>query len=312
MHRVVGLLAGEVVAFDLAIPAQVFGREPAHYAWTVCAPGGPCAVPTETGFDVLVPAGLDALAHADTVVVPGIGDRAWPIAEDALEALRAAAARGARVASICTGAFVLAAAGLLDGRRATTHWQYAERLQRAFPAVDVDPDVLFVDEGDVCTSAGVAAGIDLCLHLVRRDHGAEVANAVARRIVVAAHREGGQAQFVERPLPAEPGTGLAATRAWMLERLDAPLTVPELARHAGYSPRSFARRFVAETGTTPLQWLIARRVVEAQRLLEGTDLGVDAVAARAGFGTAPALRKHFARALGTSPAAYRRAFRAAA
>jgi len=312
MHRVVGLIAGEVVAFDLAIPAQVFGREREHYAWTVCAPGGPCAVPTETGFDVVVPAGLDALAHADTVVVPGIGDRAWPIGEDALDALRAAAARGARVASICTGAFVLAAAGLLDGRRATTHWQYAERLQRAFPAVDVDPDVLFVDEGDVCTSAGVAAGIDLCLHLVRRDHGAELANAVARRIVVAAHREGGQAQFVERPLPAEPGTGLAATRAWMLERLDAPLTVPDLARHAGYSPRSFARRFVAETGTTPLQWLIARRVVEAQRLLEGTDLGVDEVAARAGFGTAPALRKHFARALGTSPAAYRRAFRAAA
>jgi len=312
MHRVVGLIAGEVVAFDLAIPAQVFGREREHYAWTVCAPGGPCAVPTETGFDVVVPAGLDALAHADTVVVPGIGDRAWPIGEDALDALRAAAARGARVASICTGAFVLAAAGLLDGRRATTHWQYAERLQRAFPAVDVDPDVLFVDEGDVCTSAGVAAGIDLCLHLVRCDHGAEVANAVARRIVVAAHREGGQAQFVERPLPAEPGTGLAATRAWMLERLDAPLTVPDLARHAGYSPRSFARRFVAETGTTPLQWLIARRVVEAQRLLEGTDLGVDEVAARAGFGTAPALRKHFARALGTSPAAYRRAFRAAA
>jgi len=312
MHRVVGLIAGEVVAFDLAIPAQVFGREREHYAWTVCAPGGPCAVPTETGFDVVVPAGLDALAHADTVIVPGIGDRAWPIGEDALDALRAAAARGARVASICTGAFVLAAAGLLDGRRATTHWQYAERLQRAFPAVDVDPDVLFVDERDVCTSAGVAAGIDLCLHLVRRDHGAEVANAVARRIVVAAHREGGQAQFVERPLPAEPGTGLAATRAWMLERLDAPLTVPDLARHAGYSPRSFARRFVAETGTTPLQWLIARRVVEAQRLLEGTDLGVDEVAARAGFGTAPALRKHFARALGTSPAAYRRAFRAAA
>ena len=301
MHRVVGLIAGEVVAFDLAIPAQVFGREREHYAWTVCAPGGPCAVPTETGFDVVVPAGLDALAHADTVVVPGIGDRAWPIGEDALDALRAAAARGARVASICTGAFVLAAAGLLDGRRATTHWQYAERLQRAFPAVDVDPDVLFVDEGDVCTSAGVAAGIDLCLHLVRRDHGAEVANAVARRIVVAAHREGGQAQFVERPLPAEPGTGLAATRAWMLERLDAPLTVPDLARHAGYSPRSFARRFVAETGTTPLQWLIARRVVEAQRLLEGTGLGVDEVAARAGFGTAPALRKHFARALAPHP-----------
>ena len=206
---------------------------------------------------------------------------------DAVAELQAAAARAARV-------------------------RFSDELARRHPRVDVQRTVLYVDDGDVLTSAGSAAGLDLCLHLVRRDHGAEVANAVARRIVVAAHREGGQAQFVERPLPAEPGTGLAATRAWMLERLDAPLTVEELARHAGYSPRSFARRFVAETGTTPLQWLIARRVVEAQRLLEGTDLGVDAVASRAGFGTAPALRKHFARALGTSPAAYRRAFRAAA
>ena len=310
MHRVVALIAGEVVAFDLAIPAQVFGREPERYAWALCAPvAGP--VPSETGFDVVAPHGLEALAGADTVIVPGIGDHAWPLPHDALDALRAAAERGARVASICTGAFVLAAAGLLDGRRATTHWRYAERLARAFPRVTVEPDVLYVDEGDVLTSAGVAAGIDLCLHLVRRDHGAEAANSVARRMCVAAHRDGGQAQFAERPLAPAEGDGLAATRAWMDARLGEPLTVAEMARHAGYSPRSFARRFRAETGTTPLQWLIARRVRAAQRLLEASALTVEEVGARCGFGGAIGLRQHFSRVVGTSPTAYRRAFAAA-
>ena len=300
-------MAAEVVAFDLAIPAQIFGREVDLYDWAVCAPeAGPVA--TENGFDVLVPHGLDALAEAETIVVPGIGDRAWPLPPEPVEALRAAAEGGARVASICTGAFVLAAAGLLDGRRATTHWRYAPLLTREFPAVEVDPDVLYVDEGDVLTSAGVAAGIDLCLHMVRKDHGAEVANRIARRIVVAAHRDGGQAQFVERPLPASDG-GLAPTRAWMEERLDQPLTVDEMACHAACSPRSFARRFRAETGTTPLQWLIGRRVAEAQRLLEGSELPVEQVASQSGFGTAAALRQHFGRALSTSPTAYRRAFR---
>jgi transcriptional regulator GlxA family with amidase domain len=307
-HRVVALLVGEVVAFDLAIPAQIFGREPDLYDWAVCAPR-PGAVPTENGFDVLVPHGIEALETAATIVVPGIGEHAWPLPGEPLDALRRAAQRGARIASICTGAFVLAAAGLLDGRRAATHWGYATLLAREFPAVRVDPDVLYVDEGDVLTSAGVAAGIDLCLHMVRSDHGAGIANAIARRIVVAAHRDGGQAQFVERPLPAPEG-GLAATRAWMEERLEQPLTVDDMARHAACSPRSFARRFRAETGTTPLQWLIGRRVAEAQRLLEATDIGVDQVAARAGFGTAAALRQHFGRALQTSPSAYRRAFRA--
>jgi transcriptional regulator GlxA family with amidase domain len=309
-HRVVGLIANEVVAFDLAIPDQVFGREPELYSWAVCAPA-PGPVATENGFDVLVRHGLDALHGADTVIVPGIGDRAWPLPDAAIAALRDAAARGARVASICTGAFFLAAAGLLDGRRATTHWRYAERLAREFPRVDVDPDVLYIDDGAVLTSAGVAAGVDLCLHLVRRDHGAEAANAVARRMVVAAHRDGGQAQFVERPLPASPGGGLAPTRAWMEQRLHEPLTVNDMARHAGYAPRSFARKFRAETGTTPLQWLIERRVAEAQRLLEGTALGVEEVATRCGFGGAVALRQHFGRVVGTSPTAYRRAFAAA-
>jgi transcriptional regulator GlxA family with amidase domain len=310
MHRVSALVVGEVVAFDLSIAAQVFGRRPGLYVFTVCAPAaGP--LPTETGFDIVVPNGLEALREADTVIVPGIGDDAWPPAPEALDALREAAGRGARIASICTGAFVLAAAGLLDGRRATTHWAYADALARAFPAVDVDPDVLYVDEGDVLTSAGVAAGIDLCLHMVRRDNGAEVANAVARRIVVAAYRDGGQAQFVDRPLPAADGDCLAGTRAWMEANLREPLTVAAMARHAGYSPRSFARRFRAETGTTPLQWLIGRRVARAQRLLEGTDLPVEDVAAEAGFGTPAALRQHFDRAVSTSPSAYRRAFRAA-
>jgi transcriptional regulator GlxA family with amidase domain len=306
-HRVVALIANEVVAFDLAIPAQVFGREPERYSWAVCAPA-PGPVPTETGFDVVVPHGLEALAEADTVVVPGIGDRAWPLPAAALDALRAAAGRGARVASICTGAFVLAAAGLLDGRRATTHWRYAARLAREFPRVTVDPDVLYVDEGDVLTSAGVGAGVDLCLHIVRRDFGAEAANAVARRMVVAAHRDGGQAQYVERPLPSG-GGGLDATRAWMEERLAEPLTVEEMARHAGYSPRSFARRFRAETGTTPLQWLLRERVLHARRLLEATDLPIEDVACEAGFGTAASMRTHFRRSTATSPLAYRRAFR---
>jgi len=310
-HRVVALVAGEVVAFDLAIPAQVFGRAPQLYDWAVCAPAAG-AMPTENGFDVLVPHGLEALQRADTVIVPGIGDRAWPLAPEPLAALRAAAARGARVASICTGAFVLAAAGLLDGRRAATHWRYAELLAREFPAVSVDPGVLYVDEGDVLTSAGVAAGIDLCLHIVRHDHGAEAANAIARTMVVAAHREGGQAQFVDRPLPSAASDGLAATRAWMQDRLSEPLSVEEMARHAGYSARTFARRFRAETGTTPLQWLIGLRVTEARRLLEATDASIEEVAARAGFGGAVALRQHFARVVGTSPTAYRRAFRGSA
>jgi transcriptional regulator GlxA family with amidase domain len=304
---VVALIAGEVVAFDLSIPAQVFGREHDLYDFAVCAPEP--AVPTETGFSVLVEHGLEALEGADTVVVPGIGDNGWPVAEAVLDAVRAAAARGARIASICTGAFVLGAAGLLDGRRATTHWSYAGRFARLFPAVELDPRVLYVDDGDVLTSAGVAAGIDLCLHIVRCDFGAERANAVARRIVVAAHREGGQAQFVERPLADAPSGALAPTRAWMLERLAEPLTVGDMARHAGYSARSFARRFQAETGTSPLRWLIGQRVEYARRLLESTELPVEHVAERAGFGTAVAMRQHFARAVATSPTSYRRAFR---
>ena len=305
-HRIALLALDGVVAFDLAVPAQVFGhrRERDRYAVTVFGiEPGPVA--TSTGFSLVADAGLEALRAADTVVVPGITptDRAFPPA--LLDALRAF---GGRIVSICTGAFVLAAAGLLDGRRATTHWRDASALAARHPEVEVDPDVLYVDAGRVLTSAGVAAGIDLCLHIVRLDHGAAVANAVARRMVVPPHRSGGQAQFVERPLPDARSSSLEPTRAWALERLDRPLAVADLARHAYVSERSFLRRFRAETGTTPLRWLHAQRVAEARRLLEATDLPVEDVAARCGFGTAASLRDHFKRATMTTPTAYRRAF----
>jgi transcriptional regulator GlxA family with amidase domain len=308
MHHVAVLALPDVVAFDLSTPAQIFGNEPGRYAFSACG-ARPGRVPTTTGFALHVERGLEAVAEADTVLVPGLRPTQWPPPPAVLDALRAAHVRGARVASICTGAFVLAQAGLLDGRRATTHWAHAEQLAARYPAVTVDPGVLYVDEGDVLTSAGVAAGIDLCLHLVRRDHGAEVANAAARRIVVAPHRDGGQAQFVEAPLPATGARGLAPRRAWAAQRLREPLTVAAMAGHAGCSERTFARRFHAETGTTPLQWLLGQRVLHARRLLEATDLAVEDVAGEAGFGTAASLRSHFRRATATTPLAYRRSFR---
>lgn len=307
MSRSVAVLAlPEVVAFDLATPFQVL-RDDERVELCAVAPG---PVTTTSGFALEAPRGLEALADAHTVVIPGFGRGAWPPPPAALDALREAHARGARLASICTGAFALAATGLLDGRRAATHWQHAEELARRFPAVTVDADVLYVDEGSLLSSAGIAAGIDLCLHLLRRDHGAEAANAAARRTVVAAHRSGGQAQFIERPVPARDDLGLEATRRWALERLEQPLSVAALARHACCSERTFARRFRAETGTTPLRWLHAQRIVHAQRLLEGTDLPVEAVARRCGFGSGTALREQFRRATASTPTAHRRAFAA--
>ena len=309
MHRITILAVDSVVAFDLAVPAQVFGHvdERERYAVRVCGVQAG-AVATSTGFSILAEHGPEALAWADTVVVPGVGDRTAPRPAAVLEALRNADARGARIVGICTGAFVLAEAGLLDGRRAATHWRDAATLAERHPSIEVDPDVLWVDEGRILTSAGVAAGIDLCLHIVRRDLGAEHANRIARRMVVPPHRGGGQAQFVERPVPDVPEDGLAATCAWMLERLHEPLTVSAMARHAARSERSFARHFLAATGTTPVRWLHEQRVLHARRLLEETDMPVEAVAQAAGFGTATSLRTHFARATRTTPAAYRRAF----
>jgi transcriptional regulator GlxA family with amidase domain len=310
-HRVVVLALPAVVAFDLSIPAQIFGNpvERERYLFTVCAEAvGP--VQTTTGFTLHASRSLRALREADTVIVPGYGPTDAPSVA-VCRALRAAVVRGARMASVCTGAFALAAAGILDGKRATTHWQHAAEFAERFPHVELTPDVLYVDEGQISTSAGVAAGIDLCLHLYRNDFGASAAAAVARRMVVAPHRSGGQAQFLERPLPPTGSSdgGVVDTCAWALGRLAEPLTVSSLARHAGYAPRTFARQFVRQTGTTPLRWLTAQRLLEARRLLEGTDLPIDDVARRSGFGTATNLRIHLARDASTTPTAYRTTFR---
>jgi AraC family transcriptional activator FtrA len=302
------------VAFDLTAPAQTFSvalgphRAPLYEVSTCSLDGGP--VRTTTGFLLQPQAGLEAIERAETVVVPGYFSILEPPPEEATATLAAAAARGARVLSVCTGAFALAHAGLLDERRATTHWRWAEELASRFPAVEVDRDALFVDAGQVMTSAGLSAGIDLSLHVVRKDFGAAIGERVARHMVAAPHREGGQAQFFKSE-EAHVGGSLEPTRLWIAERLREPLDVAAMSRHAGASPRSFARRFRAETGTTPLQWLLSQRVLEARRLLEETDLPVEAVAWRSGFGNAASLRDHFRRATATSPSAYRRTFRPA-
>lgn len=315
-HQVVALCLPGVVAFDLTAPAQAFGSAHApdgtpHYAFSTCSVDG-APVSTTSGFEIGVQAGLGALRGADTVVVPGYFAVFDPPPAAATAALRAASRRGARVLSVCTGAFALAHAGLLDGRRAATHWAWAPELAARFPAVTVDPEVLFVDEGTVLTSAGLSAGIDLSLHVIRTDHGAACADRVARHMVAPPHREGGQAQFIraaEVPAATTSPGSLESTRAWACERLGEPLTVAAMARHAAVSPRTFARRFRAETGTTPLQWLLGRRVLEARRLLEESDLPIEEIAGRAGFGDAASLRAHFRRATSTTPTAYRRTFR---
>jgi AraC family transcriptional activator FtrA len=310
-HGVVALCLPGLVAFDLTAPAQAFGLAAApdgrpRYEFSTCSPDG-APVQTTSGFAIVPPAGLRALASADTIVVPGYAAVFEPPPEAALAALRSAAAHGARLLSVCTGAYALAHAGLLDGRRAATHWGWADELARRFPAVTVDPAALFVDEGQVLTSAGLSAGIDLSLHVIRKDHGAACGERVARHMVAPPHREGGQAQFIERP-PA-PGAGsLEPTRRWAVEWLEQPLDVAAMAAHAGVSPRTFARRFREESGTTPLQWLLGQRVLEARRLLEESDLPVETIAWRCGFGTAASLREHFRRATATTPTAYRRAF----
>lgn len=304
-----------MVPFDLGVPCQVFGWGRAdlgeiRYQAVVCSDGGR-PVRAATGFELATRVGLEAVAHADTVVVAGIADVDTPIPEAVCDALRGARARGARIASICTGAFVLGAAGLLDGRHAATHWEDAPALAARYPQATVDADVLYADAGPVLTSAGIAAGIDLCLHMVRSDYGAEVANAVARRMVASPHRSGGQAQFVPIPVPPPRSAGLEGTRTWMLGQLAGRLTIDGMADHACMSPRTFLRRFRAETGTTPYRWLLRQRVLLAQRLLETSDASVERIAAQAGFGSATGLRTHFRRVLRTSPRAYRLAFRAA-
>jgi transcriptional regulator GlxA family with amidase domain len=301
------------VTFDLTCAMQVFARAPGlvdragQYDFVSC--GLESVVPSAEGFALTPNAGLEAIAGADTVVVPGYESFEVPPPAAAVSALIAAAARGARVMSICIGAFALAHAGLLDGRRATTHWMAADRLAESFPRVDVVPDVLYLDEGDILTSAGLAAGLDLCLHVVRRDHGAEAAAEIARFNVVAPHRDGGQAQFIPRPVADFPEAGLAATRAWALDHLNRPLDVAQLAAHAFCSERTLTRRFRAETGVSPKRWLLQMRLERARELLESTPLPVEHVATEAGFPSAAALRSRFVEDLRTTPTGYRRAFR---
>ncbi|MET8259650.1 helix-turn-helix domain-containing protein [Micromonospora sp. NPDC005205] len=297
--------------FELALACEVFAHDPSGLAdpWydvAICGPG-----PVRVGRFLLAPDdGLDRLARADTVIIPSVEDVDGDVPPDLLDAVRAAHLAGARMVSLCTGAFVLAAAGVLDGQRATTHWAHTQALAARYPRVRVDPDVLYVDNGTVLASAGKAAGIDLCLHLIRRDHGSTVANAVARRLVVPPHRAGGQAQYVTTPVPARDDHPLATLFPWALARLDRPLTVEDLARQANMSSRNLARHFRSATGTTPLLWLSTQRVRRAQELLENTDDSIDAVAEAAGMGTAATLRRHFHRTVGVPPDAYRRTFRA--
>ncbi|MER6004586.1 helix-turn-helix domain-containing protein [Nonomuraea angiospora] len=304
MHRLAAVIVPPVLGFDVSIPLMVFNSVP-HYDVRVCT-ARPGPVPTVGGPDVVVAHGLEELEEAETVIAVGSGGE--PAPPEVLDALRKAAAGGARIASLCTGAFVLAQAGLLDGRRATTHWGLAGDLAARFPSVDVRPDVLFVEDGGIFTSAGAAAAIDLCLHLIRLDYGAAVANTAARLAVVSPVRPGGQAQFIETPLPPERGTSLAPTRAWALEHLDRPLTLADLARHARISVRTLTRRFHAETGLSPLQWLLHRRVDRARELLETTGLPMDQVAGRSGLGSADSLRKHLVSRIGLTPTAYRASF----
>jgi transcriptional regulator GlxA family with amidase domain len=315
MHRVAVLLLPPVVGFDAAIPPLLFSNATdsdgnALYEVITCGlTAGP--VTATTGFAVLPEAGPEALESADTVVIPGTrfpSARAegvlTPEAANALARIRS----GTRLVSICTGAFVLAAAGLLDGRRATTHWKFADDMRRLHPRVLVDENVLFVDDGDVLTSAGLAAGIDLCLHIIRSDHGAQVANAVAKYCVVPPWREGGQAQFIDRQVPAPDHFSTAATRAWALAHLDDELTVQRLARHAKMSARTFSRRFREETGQSPGMWIRQRRIDRARELLESRDLPVDEVARLSGLGTGGNLRHHLRRGMGMSPSSYRKVY----
>ena len=266
-------------------------------------------VPSSTGFQIAGAGDPSSLRRASTIVIPGYSPHGRP-SDDVLEALRSAHSRGTRVVSICTGAFALAPTGLLDGLSATTHWQDAEELHTTYPAVDVTPDVLYIDHGHVASSAGVTAGIDLCLHLVRRDYGAATANRIARRMVVPPHRAGGQAQYIAPATrPRHPENSLAALTTWVVAHLDHPLGVADLARRAHLSERQLSRRFVAETGQSPLQWLLHQRVLAAMDLLEATGLSLEAISMRTGLGTASTLRRHFLRQVGTTPSAYRKAFR---
>jgi AraC family transcriptional activator FtrA len=311
-HVVACLVANDFNAFEMGVACEVFGLDRPElgvpwYRFVVCT-ADPQPVRSNHGFALVGGATLADLVRADTVIVPG-WRKDQPVPPSVVEALVTAHRRGARLMSFCSGAFALAATGLLDGRRMTTHWMYADILAERFPRMIVDPRVLYVDDGDILTSAGTAAGIDLALHVVRQDYGAEIANQVARRMVVPPHRSGGQAQFVSPPVPPVAGPDpFGTTLEWAAANLGEPLTVEMLAARAFMSPRTFARRFKEATGATPLQWLLNQRIHAAQGLLESSDESIERIAALCGFGTAANLRIHFQRALSTSPMAYRRTF----
>ncbi|WP_203601852.1 helix-turn-helix domain-containing protein [Streptomyces sp. SID9727] len=306
-HKVVVLALDGVYPFELGIPHRVLGSADGRYeVLSASVDGEP--VRTDADLTVIPGHGPEVLARADTVVIPpyALSPDPAPQALTALSRVRP----GTRLVSICTGAFLLAVGGLLDGRRATTHWALTDYFQELFPQVELDAGVLFVDHGDVLTSAGAASGVDVCLHMVRQDHGSEVANQVARRCVVPPYRDGGQAQYIERPLPPASGTGTGPTRDWALQRLELPLSLDELAAHAAMSTRTFARRFREETGLSPGRWLTQQRLRRARHLLESSDLPVERVAHEVGFATATSLRRHLAAEAGVAPSAYRRTFRA--
>ncbi|MFE5403658.1 helix-turn-helix domain-containing protein [Streptomyces sp. NPDC056580] len=315
LRNVAAVLLDGVHPFELGVVCEVFGIDRSDeglpvYDFAVVSAEGPALSTHVGGLTVSTPYGLERLEEADLIAVPAGSDyvtREYPPA--LLDALVRAVERGTRVLSVCSGVFVLGAAGLLDGRRCSVHWRQAEELALRNPRALIEPDVLYVDEDPVITSAGTAAGIDACLHLVRKEQGPEVAKKIARRMVVPPHRDGGQAQYIERPLPAAPCDTVGEVLVWMEGHLDREVTVEQLAARAHMAPRTFARRFQQETGTTPYRWLLRQRVLLAQELLEGTDETMDAIASRTGFGTAAALRHQFVRALGTTPNAYRRAFR---
>ncbi|MHA6795381.1 helix-turn-helix domain-containing protein [Pseudonocardia bannensis] len=313
LSSVAVLAFDELSVFEFGVLCEVFGLDRtddgiAKFDFRVCGQRGAGEpLSTSGGVQIVPEHGLGGLQGADLVAVPATRLREFP--EPALEALRAAAAAGATLLTVCSGVFVLGAAGLLDGRRCTAHWKSVDELRERYPLAEVDPDVLFVDDGNIITSAGTAAGIDACLHLVRRELGSTVVNVIARRMVVPPQREGGQRQFVAQPVPPRSTDSLAPVLDWMLEHLAVEHTVAGLARRARMSQRSFARRFVAETGTTPHRWLTLQRVLYAQRLLEDTELSVDAVAERCGFGGAALLRHHFRHLVGVAPIDYRRTFR---
>ncbi|MBX7547699.1 helix-turn-helix domain-containing protein [Streptomyces sp. NPDC004232] len=307
-HQVMVLAVDGVLPMDLGIPTQIFNTRPnTPYELTVCGDTQE-AVSTSAGFTLGLTAGLEALADADTIIVPGFEDFRRPPHPRVRAALKLAGRAGIRIASICTGAFAVASAGLLDGRTVTTHWASADALEELYPQLRVDRNVLYIDNGTVLTSAGVTAGIDLCLHMVRKDLGAAVANDIAREIVAAPHRDGGQAQYIARSLPTPQATTLTETRTWALRRLDEDLSIPRLADHAGVSLRTLTRLWRQETGVSPHQWLLTARINRARELLETTDLQVEQIATRCGLGSGANMRARFRDAVGTTPTAYRRAF----